>query len=196
VAPGASGLTVGSDAIFLPGSALRVELPTDGGDAGPLTVGGELDLSNATLVLSGGRANATYTIASAGRRIGSAVARVDASRLSPGLTAGPAQVQADGNRLRVTLLKGSSTAPAAGGSEPLAIPGTARWVNGLPAGEAIAAEAGGLRVRTPQGAETLIPWPALSPGTRYRHEPGFPDRLRPAGAPADPESLWPVTPRT
>jgi hypothetical protein len=159
-------------------------------------VGGELDLSNATLVLSGGRANATYTIASAGRRIGSAVARVDASQLSPGLTAGPAQVQADGNRLRVTLLKGSSTAPAAGGSEPLAIPGTARWVNGLSAGEAIAAEAGGLRVRTPQGAETLIPWPALSPGTRYRHEPGFPDRLRPAGAPADPESLWPVTPRT
>jgi hypothetical protein len=196
VAPGASGLTVGSDAIFLPGSALRVELPTDGGDAEPLTVGGELDLSNATLVLSGGRANATYTIASAGRRIGSAVARVDASQLSPGLTAGPAQVQADGNRLRVTLLKGSSTAPAAGGSEPLAIPGTARWVNGLSAGEAIAAEAGGLRVRTPQGAETLIPWPALSPGTRYRHEPGFPDRLRPAGAPADPESLWPVTPRT
>jgi hypothetical protein len=195
VAPGPKGLKVGGDAEFLSGSELRVQLPADGGNAGILEVGGGLDLSNATLALSGGRANTTYTIATAGQLAGRSVARIDASRLQPGLNAGPAQVQMEGNRLRVTILKGGSPTAAAG-IAPEAPPGSALWVNGMPAGDPIAAEAGGLKVRTPKGVETLIPWSSLSPGTRYRHEPGFPDRLRPPGAPADAEPLWQATPRT
>lgn len=195
VAPGSGGLKVSGDAEFLPGSVLRMELPAGGDAAGLLEVGGALDLSYATLALSGGRANATYTIATAGRLTGDTVARIDPSRLTPGLIADSAQVQADGNRLRVTIVKGT-TPPSSAGFAPASTPGTARWANGLSAGDPIAAEAGGLKVRSPQGLETLIPWPALSPGTRYRHEPGFPDRLRPPGAPADAEPLWPTTPRT
>lgn len=186
-APGPGGLRIGGDAEFEPGSELRFEIPADGSEGGTLEVAGTLDLSNARLAVSGGRVNATYTIATAGRLVG--------------VPSSTARVQADGNALRVTILKDGSAVSGKGGMAPAATPsvpaaGSALRINGLPAGEPISAEAGGLRVRTPQGAETLIPWPELSPGTRYRHEPGFPERLRPPDAPADADPLWPATPRT
>lgn len=67
-------------------------------------------------------------------------------------------------------------------SEPLSAvlpsaPEAPRWVNGQPAGELDSVEPGGLRIRTAPGTPTLVAWNRLSPATRFRYEPGFPDRM-------------------
>jgi len=52
-----------------------------------------------------------------------------------------------------------------------------RLANGKPVpGTLKEATADGLRMDTPRG-EKMLPWATLSLGTRYRHEPGFPERL-------------------
>lgn len=86
---GIGTFTVASNAILRATSELHCALDVD---SDRLAVAGTLDIAGGKLVLSGGRSNTTYTVATFAGRTGAGFGAVDTTGLNPGLRVNPAQI--------------------------------------------------------------------------------------------------------